>query len=332
MRVGVIAGVVLGVVTLSALVVFTVFKQSSSSQARLDQVARPDYVFKELKMVEVSGSQKFWEMQSRHSEIQKGEALLDQPEGVFYRRNERFFVFVAPKASVHMKSRRMQLTDAQGRFIRMTDPWQVHSASIHLNPESESIYARKPLKFWNQKLALSGDEFFLNGNSQISIVSGNTVLIIKEPQSTLHARQTQVDTQTDYVTAQGDVRFQNANLIIDSQQMDYRRDKAAYRFYGQAELNQEDITILADEFKSLQITVNVSASGNVKFTQKDIRVSGQKLFYSQTLHKAYVSGNVQAYQGNRRMVGTAVVVDTQKNRLETQGRSQVIVSRNAQMQ
>jgi lipopolysaccharide export system protein LptA len=199
-----------------------------------------------------------------------------------------------------------------------------------LNPENEAIYACKLLKFWNQKMELSGDEFFLHGDTQISMVSGNTVLLMKDPQSTLHARQTQVDTQNDYVTAQGNVRFQNSNLIIESQQMDYRRDKAAYRFYGQAELNQEDITILADEFKSLQITVNVSASGNVKFTQKDIRVSGEQLFYNQAIHKAFVSGNVVAYQGNRRMVGRAVVVDTQKNRLDTQGRSQVVVSRNAQ--
>jgi len=291
-----------------------------------------DYLFHEMKMVEISGRQRFWEINALESAVQKHSIFLTTMTGYLYSENSPSVWYEAPHGRIKMKDRFFYLYRGFLKTIPPHPYWKLTADNIFLLPANGKIQAEGNPKLESKEIIgtssliytkTSFNDFIMQKNAQIFQISN-----LEQKPATLNADQISFSRKSGILIASENVKFLSSNLEAYSQYATWDRNLSILTLQKQVKLFGVDkATILSQMALIDEKNQLVTFNEQVDFKQDDIWVRSDIAVWKRKENKVEFFGTVKAYQKNREFLGEQIYVDLKAKKLLSVGRSKIILEK-----
>jgi len=291
-----------------------------------------DYLFHEMTMVEVSGSQRYWEINAKESAVQKRSIFLTTVTGYLYAQNKPSVWYEAPHGRIKMKDRFFYLYRGFLKTIPPHPYWKLTAQNIFLLPANGKIQADGNPKLESHDLTATStliytktsfNDFIMQENAQILQSSS-----LEQSPATLNANEISFLRKEGIFSATENVKFLTANLEAYSQYATWNRNQNVLTLFKQVKfVGPEKSVILAQKALIDEKNQLVTVNEQVDFKQDDIWVRSDMALWKRKENKIEFFGKVKAYQKNREFLGEQIYVDIKTKQLLSVGRSKLILEK-----
>jgi lipopolysaccharide transport protein LptA len=291
------------------------------------QKKRLDLYFKEVTFQESEGAVKYWEIKAKTSSLNKdtGVAELKEAHGTFFDQGRPTLRFVTPFAIWNMKNKEIQMTDVLGydirselgvqRFLAEARNQDVSTFSLparYRGRGSGYFFKAKELewKLARQKLVCGGGIWLVKGDligtgkELEADVAMQKVRLTGEPNVTINghrpvnvkAREFQVDSPADIITALGEVLITSDEMVIKTDKVDYLQTKGL-----------------------------INIPGSVAITYKDTQAKSNRAVYDLTRQKIEMTDHTKLVRGKSTLSGQRILVSLKDNSFKIIGDTKVVI-------
>jgi len=291
-----------------------------------------DYLFHEMKMVEISGTQRFWEINAQESAVQKRNIFLTQVTGYLFSENRPSVWYEAPHGRIKMKDRFFYLYRGFLKTIAPHPYWKLTANNIFLLPANGKIQAEGSPKLESKQLVATSSLIYTKTSFNDFIMQKNAQ-ILQRPDSelkaaTLNADQIIFSRASQIFSASENVKFLSSSLEAYSQFAHWDRNKNILTLSKQVKLNgPEESVILSQQALIDERNQLVTLNEKVEFRQADIYVQSDTAVWKRKENKIDFFGKVKAFQKNREFLGEQIYVDLKAKKLLSVGRSKLILDK-----
>lgn len=291
------------------------------------QKERLDLYFKEVTFQESEGAVKYWEIKAKTSSLNKdtGVAELKEAHGTFFDKGRPTLRFITPKAIWNMKRKEIRMTDVLGYDIRSELGVQKFLADIknqgvstfslparYQGRGSGYFFKAKELewKLARQKLVCGGGIWLVKGDligvgkELEADVAMQKVRLTGEPNVTINrykpvnvkAREFQVDSPADIISALGEVLITSDEMLIKTDQVDYEQVKGL-----------------------------INIPNSVTIAYKDTQAQSNRAVYDLNRRMIEMTDHTRLIRGKSTLSGRRILVSLKDNSFKIIGNSKVVI-------
>ena len=141
----------------------------------------------------------------------------------------------------------------------------------------------------------------------------------------LKAKKFEFDGKSNTFNAIGGVKIDYNKVKIWAKRSQYEKDSKIVEVLGKVVVRQGKMTLFCRELKALLKQDIIKASGNIRLTFLDYEGSGDHIVFLLKENKAILEGNPKLVQGNDSLVADKIIMNLEKNTIETKGKTRIKV-------
>ncbi len=203
----------------------------------------------------------------------------------------------------------------------------INNAIIWAQEDQEALPEEKKPKTVNIK----ADKFKWDREADTQIYTGNPVELV-QGDTTLYSDQLSVE-KKEVAHAEGNIRLIQPNVVITGEALDYYFKEDRVVITGNVLLERErevepeeeggtptkkKMTVASDQMDINIETQDLSATGNVKFTEEDTTASGDKAIYSDKDEKLTLIDNAMVKQGDNEISAGEIIISLKEDWIEAE--------------
>jgi lipopolysaccharide assembly outer membrane protein LptD (OstA) len=285
-----------------------------------------------MKMVEISGQERFWEINAQESTVQKRSIFLKSVTGHIYSQNRPSVWYEAPSGRIKMKDRFFYLYQGFLKTIPPHSAWKLTAQNIFLLPSSGKIQADGNPRLESKEIIATSTLIFTKSSFNDFIMQKNAQIVqfstLEQETATLNANEISFLRKDGVFSATENIKFLSSTFEAYSQYATWNRNQNILMLYKQVKLNGPEKSIILTERALIdEINQLVTLNGQVDFKQDDIWVRSDTALWKRRENIIEFYGKIKAYQKNREFLGEQIYVDIKAKQLLSVGRSKIILDK-----
>jgi len=293
-----------------------------------EQKQRLDLFFQGVTFQEAVGSVKYWEIKAKSSSLNKdtGVVTLKDSQGTFFKSGRPVLKFISPQAVWNMNKKEIHLKDAVGydvkseegvqKFLAEAQKYQtsVFTLPVRYRGAGEGYFFMAKNLSWklaDQKLLCRGGIWLNKGDifgqgreltadvglEKVKLRGDPRIILSNQYLTTIEAREFQVDSVKDILSAEGGVTLRSSDVKI-----------TAARIIFKQRLN------LIEIFKAVNITY------------RDILATGDKALYDMKKEMIDLLHNTRLKRGKNTLTGDKIAVSLKDKTFKISGRTKAVIT------
>ena len=294
-----------------------------------DQQGRADLAFKKVSFEEVSGGEKFWELQAVSAVVNKdsGVATLQETTGTFYKHGRPVLKFRSPAALWDMKKKEIFLDKPLGYDVAYERRIATLQKTLRDKPGSLFTIAenyQQGLGYWFQAKNLS----WKVADQQLLCTGG---IVLNKGEITGYADSLRGDVELKKVHLEGTPRLvivpaRSSPVTFEATSFELDRELDQFIAHGDPRVTWQEASVAAANGKYFQAEKKIELTGQVRISYRDIKATGAKANYLLANQEVILTGQARADQGDNHLSSDQVMVSLKDQKISLLGRSKVIIN------
>ncbi len=288
-----------------------------------EQKHRLDLYFQGVTFNESLGGIKYWEIKAKSSSLNKdtGIALLEEANGIFFKNGRPVLKFISPHVLWNMNKKEIQLKDPIGYDLKLEGKIkallkETKSFSTFILPPryGEGYFFKAKILNWKLE-------------TQKIICSGG--IYLKKGEIAGVADRLEADVALEMVNIFGKpcvINLINKSLsTLEADQFSVNSLKDEMTASGEIILTAKDLKLTADELQYRQRENTLYFRPTVEVTYLDARAKGNLASYHTRNQEIILTGNVSLKRKGSHLTGDKVLVSLKNNTFKVTGKTRIVI-------